>query len=69
MPYGNLGDALDLPIQLLKGMNLYFVSEYRQIYCLIFDEKLIKFRESQRNDINVEGVLVLKDGIMVGTQQ
>ncbi|CAK68840.1 unnamed protein product (macronuclear) [Paramecium tetraurelia] len=40
LPYANLGDALNLPQQLIKGLNLYFVTDYRQIYELIFEQQL-----------------------------
>ncbi|CAD8145644.1 unnamed protein product [Paramecium octaurelia] len=40
LPYANLGDALNLPSQLLKGLNLYFVTDYQQIYDLIFDQQI-----------------------------
>ncbi|CAD8070226.1 unnamed protein product [Paramecium sonneborni] len=40
LPYANLGDALNLPTQLLKGLNLYFVTDYQQIYDLIFDQQI-----------------------------
>ncbi|CAK77276.1 unnamed protein product (macronuclear) [Paramecium tetraurelia] len=40
LPYANLGDALNLPSQLLKGLNLYFVTDYQQIYDLIFDQQM-----------------------------
>ncbi|CAD8166219.1 unnamed protein product [Paramecium octaurelia] len=40
LPYANLGDALNLPQQLIKGLNLYFVTDYRQIYELIFEQQM-----------------------------
>ncbi|CAD8145217.1 unnamed protein product [Paramecium pentaurelia] len=40
LPYANLGDALNLPQQLIKGLNLYFVTDYRQIYELIFEQQI-----------------------------
>ncbi|CAD8064510.1 unnamed protein product [Paramecium sonneborni] len=40
LPYSNLGEALNLPQQLIKGLNLYFVTEYRQIYELIFEQQI-----------------------------
>ncbi|CAK81802.1 unnamed protein product (macronuclear) [Paramecium tetraurelia] len=40
LPYANLGEALNLPQQLIKGLNLYFVTDYRQIYELIFEQQI-----------------------------
>ncbi|CAD8076184.1 unnamed protein product [Paramecium sonneborni] len=40
LPYANLGEALNLPHQLIKGLNLYFVTDYRQIYELIFEQQI-----------------------------
>jgi len=47
-------------------MNLYFVKEYKQINELIFGEKINEFRESKRGILDIDGVIVIKNGRLIG---